>query len=222
MDYDVINTSERKGNGFNDLTGNKYGRLTVVGLSPKKSGRKSFWVCKCICGNEHLVRSDSLKSGNVQSCGCLKKEQDRENLTKYHRHKESHTHLHDTWLGIKARVSNPNNKSYGRYGGRGIKMCDDWFNSYESFRDWAKSNGYDESLTIERIDVNGNYEPDNCTWIPWSEQANNRRSTIWIEWEGKRQNATQWAKELGFKPKTIMERYNKGQRPPYLFRELEQ
>lgn len=221
MGYDVIDTSERKGNGFNDLTGNKYGRLTVVGLSPKKSGRKSFWVCKCLCGNEHLVRSDSLKSGNVQSCGCLKKEQDKDNLTKNHRHKESHTHLHNTWLRMKARVSNRNNKRYERYGGRGITMCDDWFNSYESFRDWAKANGYNENFTIERVDVNGNYEPNNCTWIPFAEQANNRTTTIWVEWEGRKQNIAQWAKELGFNRGTLYDRYHRGDRPPYLFRELE-
>lgn len=222
MEYDVIDISERKGNGFKDLTGNKYGRLTVVGLSPKKSGRKSFWVCKCLCGNEHLVRSDSLKSGNVQSCGCLKKEQDKDNLTKNHRHKESHTHLYKTWLGMKARVSNRNNKRYERYGGRGITMCDDWLKNYESFRDWAKRNGYDENLTIERVDVNGNYEPNNCTWIPFAEQANNRTTTIWVEWEGRKQNIAQWAKELGFNRRTLYDRYHRGDRPPYLFRELEQ
>lgn len=219
MGYDVIDTSERKGNGFNDLTGKKYGRLTVIGLSPKKSGRKSFWVCKCECGNEHIVRSDSLKSGNVQSCGCLKEEQDKDNLTKNHRHKESHTHLHDTWLRMKYRVSNRNDE---RYGGRGITMCDDWFNSYESFRDWAKRNGYDENLTIERVDVNGNYEPNNCTWIPFAEQANNRTTTIWVEWGGRKQNITQWAKELDFNRTTLYDRYHRGDRPPYLFRELEQ
>jgi len=222
MEYDVIDTSERKGNGFNDLTGNKYGRLTVVGLSARKSGRKSYWVCECECGKQHLGRSDSLKSGYLQSCGCLKKEQDRENLTKNHRHKESHTHLHNTWLGMKARVSNPNNKSYSRYGGRGIMMCDDWFNSYESFRNWAKQNGYEESLTIERINVDGDYEPSNCTWIPFNDQANNRRTTIWVEWQGKRQNITQWAKELDFNRVTLYDRYHRGDRPPYLFRELEQ
>src|SRR5699024_3844985 len=188
MKFETIDTSERKGNGFDDLTGNKYGRLTVIGLSPKVSGRKSYWVCECTCDNKHVVMSDSLKSGNVQSCGCLKKEQDKENLTKHHRHKESHTRLHNTWIGMKGRVSNPNNERYARYGGRGIAMHPGWFNSYETFRDWALKNGYSPELTIERIDNDGNYEPGNCEWKPFSEQANNRSSTIWVEWNGKTQN----------------------------------
>ena len=220
MNFEIIDISERKGNGFDDLTGNEYGRLTVIGLSPKVSGRKSYWVCKCLCGNKHVVRSDSLKSGNVQSCGCLKKEQDKENLSKNHRHKESHTHLHNTWLGMKGRVSNPNNERYAGYGGRGIAMYPDWFNSYETFRDWALKNGYSPELTIERIDNDGDYEPKNCKWIPFPEQANNRRSTIWVEWNGKKQNIAQWSEELGIKYGTLNARYNRGDRPPHLFREV--
>ena len=222
MNFETIDISERKGNGFDDLTGRKYGRLTVIGLSPKMSGRKSYWVCTCSCGNKHVVRSDGLKGGNVQSCGCLKKEQDKENLTKNHRHKESHTRLHNTWLSMKDRVSNQNNKRFSGYGGRGITMHPDWFNSYETFRDWALENGYSPELTIERIDNDGNYEPKNCDWIPFSEQADNRTTTIWVEWGGRKQNITQWSKELGFNRTTLYDRYHRGDRPPYLFRELEQ
>lgn len=221
MKFETIDTSERKGNGFDDLTGNKYGRLTVIGLSPKVSGRKSYWVCECTCGNKHVVRSDSLKSGNVQSCGCLKKEQDKMNLTKHHRHLESHTRLHDTWLGIKARVSCSGNPSYPNYGGRGIAMCSEWFNSYGAFRDWALKNGYSPDLTIERVNNDGDYEPNNCTWIKAEEQAINRRSTVWVEWNGETKNVTQWAKKLGIKYGTLIARYNRGDRPPHLFREVE-
>lgn len=220
--FETIDISNRKGNGFDNLIGKKYGKLTVIGLSPKKSGRKSYWVCKCDCGNKHIVRSDVLKKGDVQSCGCLKKEQDKKNLTTHWRHMESGTHLHQTWLGIKDRCTNENVKCYSRYGGRGIMVCDEWMNSYEKFRDWALSNGYKRSLSIERINVNGNYEPCNCKWIPMVEQANNRRNTVWIEWNGKVQNLKQWADELGFNYGTLNSRYNRsGMRPPELFEPVE-
>lgn len=221
--YAIIDVSNRKGNGFNDLTGQRFGRLTVLGLSPKKSGRKSYWVCQCDCGNKHLVRSDSLTSGNVQSCGCLKKEQDKINLTKFHRHKESHTKLHDAWLNMKARCNNKNVCSYPIYGGRGISVCDEWANSYEAFRDWSLDNGFEDNpeLSIERIDVNGNYEPSNCEWILWKEQVNNRQNTIWITFNDKTQNLMQWSKELGIQYKTLHERYRRGDRGARLLRPVE-
>lgn len=216
--FETVDTSERKGNGFDDLTGLNFSRLTVLGLSPKKSGRKSYWVCKCECGNSKLVRSDSLKSGDVQSCGCLKKEQDRINLTTHHRHFGSGTRLYHEWQHIKYRCLNENSNNYDRYGGRGIKVCDEWQERFESFRDWALENGYSDDLTIDRIDVNGNYEPKNCQWIPLEEQANNRTTTVWVSWNGKTQNLTQWADELGFNRGTLNSRYNReGLRPPELF-----
>lgn len=220
MDLETIDVSKRRGNGFDDLTGKTYGRLAVIGLSPKKSGRKSFWVCSCECGNKKLIRSDSLKDGSVQSCGCLKKEMDKVNLSTV-RHSESHTRLHNIWLGIKKRCLNPKDAGYKRYGGRGITMCDEWAQSYEAFRDWANNNGYAGNLTIERIDVNLGYSPKNCTWIPFIEQANNRQGTIWVEWNGEVQNLRQWADELGIKYSTLNGRYHRGDRPPELFRKVD-
>lgn len=220
--FDVIDITERKGNGFNDLTGEKFGRLKVLGLSPKKSGRKSYWVCECECGNEKLVRSDGLKAGNTQSCGCLKKEQDKLNLTTHHRHMESKTRLYHEWQHIKYRCNNSNSGSYDRYGGRGIKICDEWNGSYESFRNWALNNGYSDDLTIDRIDVNGDYEPNNCQWITLPEQMNNRTTTIWVTHENKTQNLTQWADELGFNRGTLNSRYSRdGMRPLELFKPVE-
>ncbi len=216
--FKTIDVSERKGNNFKDLTGNKYGRLTVVGLSDKKSGRKSFWVCKCDCGNEKLVRSDSLKSGDVKSCGCLKKEQDDINLDRT-AHNHSKTNLHSKWLGIKARCYNPKEKAYKYYGARGITMCDEWKNDFVTFENWALNNGYTPDLTIERINVNDIYKPENCKWIPFKEQANNRRTTIWIEWQGQKKSLTQWADELGINRGTLNSRYSRdGLRPPELFK----
>lgn len=223
---EIIDVSNRKGNGFENLTGRKFDRLTVLGLSPKKIGRKSYWVCKCICGNEILVRSDSLKAGDVRSCGCLKKEQDKINMTSLNGKNIKHgdakpgnvKRIWREWSGIKKRTTNPKDKAFYRYGGRGIKMCDEWLNSYETFRDWAYENGYNDNLTIERIDINKGYEPSNCKWIPFNEQANNRRRTIWIEWNVKQQNLKQWADEYGLAYSCVVERYRKGKTPPELFK----
>ncbi|WP_438744902.1 hypothetical protein [Enterococcus sp. DIV1288f] len=125
--------------------------------------------------------------------------------------------MHKTWNGMIQRTTNPKNKSFNRYGGRGIKVCDEWL-KYTNFKDWAISHGYDDSLTIERIDVNGMYCPDNCTWIPVKEQAINRRSTVWIEWNGERKNIKQWSDALGINYGTLHSRYYRsGMRPPELF-----
>lgn len=216
--YEIIDVSNRKGNSFDNLTGRSFGRLKVLGLSPKRSGRKSYWVCECVCGNKKVVRSDSLKDGKVKSCGCLKKEQDEINLDRT-THAKSKTPLHSKWLKIKERCYNPNAKAFEFYGKRGIAMCEEWKNNFESFEKWALDNGYSSGLTIERLDNNKGYNPDNCKWIPFEEQANNRRSTIWVEWNGKTQNLTQWADELGINRGTLSSRYNRENlRPPELFK----
>lgn len=218
--YKEIDISTIKGNGFKNIIGEKYGRLTVIGLSDRKSGRKRYWICKCSCGNIILSRVDMLNSGNTKSCGCLKKEQDNKNLdrtTHGDSIRHNHERIYDEWLGIKTRTENPNDANYPNYGGRGIKLCDDW-HEYNNFKRWANENGYNDSLTIERIDVNGDYEPSNCTWISGEHQADNRRTTIWIEWDGRRQNLKQWSKELDINYGTLNSRYHRsGMRPPELF-----
>lgn len=203
-----------------DLVGKKFGRLTVIERDFSVKSRKAHWVCKCDCGNIKTIRSDSIQA-QTQSCGCLQKEKAKINVAKNHRHKESHTHLHNTWLGMKKRCLNPNYNRHSSYGGRGIKVCEEWMESYEYFRDWAHLNGYKEGLTIERKDVDGDYEPFNCEWIPFEKQANNRRTTIWIEYNGKTQSLKEWSKELDINYGTLHSRYYRsGDRPPYLFREV--
>lgn len=218
--FETIDIGERVGNGFNNLTGRDFGRLTVLGLSAKKVGRKSYWVCQCSCGNKKIVRSDLLIGGKVRSCGCLKKEQDNINLdrTTHGQTTQGYSRLWGIWEGMKKRCSNPKDTNYMKYGARGIKVCKEWQHSFEAFQSWSITHGYKDDLTIERLDVNKGYNPDNCAWILGKNQANNRRSSIFIEWDGQKLNLKQWSKKLGINYGTLNSRYKRdGMRPPELF-----
>lgn len=191
-----------------DLTGMDFGNLTVL----KKIGRKNgnnLWLCKCKCGNEVECYQYNLERGTSTSCGCL-----RSFYAKKTRkcHGESTGTLYKKWGSIKTRCYNKNTPSYKNYGGRGIKMCDEWL-EFWNFREWAYKNGYSEELTLERIDVNGNYSPENCKWIPMEEQANNKRNSCFIEYGGKKQTLSQWSRELGVGKEVLSYRYHAGWSP---------
>lgn len=169
---------------FLDLTGKTFGRLTILSFSKDvKSGNRNrkYWKCACECGNIAEIRTDSLTSGKVKSCGCIKKEQDLINLTdKYQfkpKYKIQNRRLYQIWRGMKRRCFDIKDKRYNRYGGRGITICNEWLN-YDTFAEWALSNGYSSDLTIDRINNDGNYEPNNCKWSTAKEQALNRSTSI--------------------------------------------
>lgn len=155
-----------------DLKGKRFGRLIVVERIPI-SNKRTMWICKCDCGNEVSVDAYNLKSGHTQSCGCIHKEvTSRINKT----HGLGNTRLYRIWNHMKTRCYRKSYHAFQHYGGRGIRVCDEWLHNFQSFYDWAMSNGYEENLSIDRIDTNGNYSPDNCRWATMADQNKNKRA----------------------------------------------
>ena len=200
-----------------DLVGCRFGRLLVVERVGSKK-RQSLWRCVCECGNEKITTLSHLKHGQTQSCGCLQKEVLRENGRKSVMCKRAKKHgcfgtkLYNVWAGMIRRCENPNQLHYSDYGGRGISVCEEWRNNFSTFQSWAIKRGYKEGLSIDRVDNNGNYEPDNCRWVTWDVQARNRRNSIKIYHNGKPYSLRQIAELNGLKVRTVVGRYERGDR----------
>lgn len=176
-----------------DITGNKYGMLTVIRRVENAPKGVARWECRCDCGNIVIVRGGNLKNGAVKSCGCLKGIANK----KRSKHNMTGTRLYQIWINIKSRCYRKKNPFYKDYGARGIKMCAEWRDSFESFAEWALSNGYQDDLTIERINNDLDYRPNNCKWIGIGDQANNRRSNIKITYKNETHNLSEWCKIYG-------------------------
>lgn len=150
-----------------DLTGKRFGKLTAVSYSHKGKDGKLYWRFICDCGKETITQLGNAVSGNTKSCGCWKKE-----IKKTHGFSDDR--LYTIWCNMKSRCYNKKRKDYEKYGGNGITVCDLWVNSFESFYEWSLGNGYCENLTLDRIDINRNYCPENCRWVDRHIQASNR------------------------------------------------
>lgn len=160
---------------FIDITGARYGKLVVIQREkPNPSYNGAMWLCKCDCGNMTIANGQNLKSGNTSSCGCLGFEKRRRSATT---HGKSGTRIHRIWKAMHTRCLNKNSIPYKYYGGRGITICDLWAQNFEAFYTWAIENGYSDTLTIDRIDNNKGYSPENCRWVTMAEQNQNKRAT---------------------------------------------
>lgn len=191
-----------------EFKGQRFGRLVVIERDCLREIRKehdSNWICKCDCGEMTVVSRGNLLSGDIKSCGCLRKEYMKNKKTT---HGMTNTRLYQIWFGIKKRCNNKNSVNYDIYGGRGIAICSEW-QEFEPFYEWAMANGYSDDLTIDRIDVNGNYEPDNCRWATMKEQANNTRRNHYLTFNGKTQTISQWATEVDLPYSVLKGRINK-------------
>lgn len=197
-----------KGSGIKDISGNRYGKLVVIRLDHIKN-RKSYWLCHCDCGNEKIVRSDCLTK--IQSCGCVKKEQDIHNLSITNPHGMTSHPAYHIWVGMMNRCFNPKNKAYGNYGERGITVCKQWQDP-RVFCEWMDDNKYEKGLSVERKNVNGNYEPQNCILIPFNEQVYNRRDTLYVETDKGRFAVAKEAKNNGVNLKQAYARVKRGER----------
>jgi len=192
-----------------DLTRQRFGRLTVLHDTGERKDRKVVWHCRCDCGTEVDVIGRNLTGGHTRSCGCFQRERSAEVHTIHGMSRQGKRHpVYRIWAAMLTRCENPNIKQYKDYGGRGIKVCEEWHNP-QVFIGWALANGWREGLLIDRIDNDGNYEPDNCRWVTRKEQARNMRSNRFITFDGKTQSLAAWSDETGIPYGTLESRINK-------------
>ena len=182
-----------------DKTGQVFGRLTVVSYAGVNNTRHSQWLCKCECGNTITVPSNNLISGTTQSCGCLRKER-LENAIKIKRYGDTpleKDRIYRIWRNMRSRTKYKCKGISKCYSERDIRVCDEWEKSFDTFRKWALNNGYNDNLSIDRIDNEKGYSPDNCRWATLKEQANNKRTNSYITYKGETHTIAEWASILG-------------------------
>lgn len=196
---------------FIDLTGQRFGRWTVISRVGSDSNKRAAWLCKCDCGRTKVVNSSNLIQGTSKCCGCTRKDSLEQFYSKnYPAHGLYGTRLYTVYANILYRTENPSSPDYHNYGGRGIKICCEWRDSFKAFYDWSLMNGYKEGLTIDRIDVNKGYSPGNCRWVDRLVQANNTRMNCVIECFGERHTLAEWARIVGISRLAIYKRIQRG------------
>lgn len=190
---------------FVDITGMKFNRLTAIEyVGQGNSGAK--WKFLCDCGKEIVTSGYFARKGYSKSCGCWNEEN---KYNRYRKHGMHKTRLYYSWSHIKQRCLNPKCREYKNYGGRGISICEDWKNNFEEFANWSYKNGYEENLTIDRIDNNGNYCPENCRWVNMIVQENNKRNNHYYEFNGQLRTLSQISREFNVSRNSLYYRINK-------------
>ena len=205
---------------FIDLTGKRFGKLVALKRA-KNRGKETFWLCQCDCGNIKEISAPRLRNGRTKSCGCYKKEYEkgfykgeyeRKNIN-YNHHKThgmSNTRLYRIYNKMKLRCYSKTNSAYNSYGGRGITICSEWLDDFMNFYNWSIQNGYCDDLSIDRIDNNKGYSPDNCRWADKKVQSNNTRSTVFLTYNGETKPASDWSQITGIRQDTITMRKRTG------------
>ena len=197
-----------RASNFIDMSGKTYGDLKVLSLC-EVINKRTMWLCECKCGKLFVTDGWRIRSGKTKSCGCLSRELSIKRSTKHGMSKDRIYHIH---RAILARCYNKNTAEYHNYGGRGIIVCDEWIGKqgFENFLKWSLENGYNEKLSIDRIDVNGNYEPQNCRWATQKEQGNNTRKNVRINYCGETHTVTEWAEIMNMPYKRLHKRIRSG------------
>lgn len=209
------NTSYELEQKITNSIGMKFGKLTIIGVSHKNGSGKNYAKCKCECGNIIDVLPNSLFNNQSKSCGCSKSNNSilaNNKSTSSGNYKDGRTKhlLYGTWHQMINRCENPKSKHYDRYGGRGIKVCDEW-HDFWSFVKWSDSiGGRPNGYTLDRIDNDGNYCPENCRWADWKTQTSNKSSNRYITYNGKTQTIQQWSINIGLNEQTLTNRINRG------------
>lgn len=202
-----------------DMVGFKTGKITVLERVGSANGQ-STWLCKCECGNTFIQYGGVLRKKKVKSCGCVYRDKEERRKLAHRtiaktKHGDCESRLYFVWLDIRRRCSAEYDISYPNYGARGIRVCDEWDNNYLAFKEWAIANGYDENAkrgecTIDRIDVNGDYSPENCRWTTMKEQCKNKRNTVHIVYNGESKTISEWSETTGIPRSAIYARYRYG------------
>src|SRR5699024_10636642 len=192
--------------GFKDITGEVFHGCKVLGYE-RTENRKAIWKCRCFCGEIFEAVGTYIRNGHKKSCGCLRRTVPAE---RNYRHGKTETRLYTTWRNMKSRCNNPNNSAYDRYGGRGIKICDEWEKNFKTFENWAHENGYKNYLTIERIDNDEGYKTRNCRWVNYYEQGKNKSNNELSYYKGKMRSRSEIAEMTGLSYGTIRRREESG------------
>lgn len=186
-----------------DISGERFGKLVAVRKCNNKKGKRIYWECLCDCGNVIVISSNNLRSGHTKSCGCFALEMKKKNATK---HNMCKSRIYKEWNRMIDRCRNTKSVEAHRYVLRGITVCDEWKNSFETFMLWSLENGYDDNLSIDRIDNDKGYSPDNCRWVDRKTQCRNKSNNIVLEYNGEKKTLVEWAELLGIKYGTLHSR----------------